>query len=1146
MASISGVATTGRRGATATISGSGFGASQGSSVLIFWPVYGAAVTVTPTSWGATQIVADIPTNGDDTDLGKNAFFAVTVSGDPIPARTSSFVLLAEAIPTPTVYPWLTYVFAPPGTEAAGTVSAAASLSGAAAVSATLTMEGAYEDVYAMMLDGGNDYVDFGNVHAFAETDPFTFSLWFKRPSFTTGRRAMVSKLCNGTNPRGYSLALDDSGAIEWNLQSDTSDYIRFTSDTPVADDGEWHHLAVTYDGSMSSAGMDVYLDDSPVVGTRTGTLIGPIADTCPMYLGGKAVGGITEPWLGMLDDVAVLNKRLSALEVTEAYNAGMTMDLRAASFSANLRSFWLMGDGDTYPTIIDWGPAAHNGTMMNTSGAAFRLDTPAVPTISLLAAMSGAAAVTGTLSDVVGDFSTRSIRFNDGTDYVNTNLTAFSPERTTPFSVSLWVITLETGGLFGNVQSFLSKRAASGNYQGFQLGLMNVSGTGRFAMSLFGAGGEVNSAAVIRTNTAYNDGEWHHVVFINDGTGNASGLSIYVDGVLAPTTVYTNLLGVLTIINTEPVLMNAGGAWNLDDVSIHEKVLTAPEVTAFYNSGLPTDLTPYEVSSSMVDWWWMGDGDTYPTIIDHGSNASDATMVNMTSGNISTNVPDPTQMHMYSVLQGTAALQGTLDKVLENNYSTEFNPAGTDYIECNRIDAPSIEYNQAVTISFWCKFTANDALRWIMYKEAADATLRGFRITAHVGTTYPEIRFCISHDASIAVDTIARRTTDSGITLNEWHQVTCTYDGGGLPSGIHIFVDGFEPAYVEQGVSITATCLNTEPFYMGYAGAGANPAGKIDEVVFFYYDMSATSWYVVDWYNGGTPMSPLSWAYGVDYYYWYRMGDGDTHPTIINWGAQVGCDLTMVNMSGANFVADVPAKVFNVNSLALDASGACANMGNNVAFERNTPFTISCWFKCTDSSLVRTLVAKVANAGGDNGYVLYVYDENITFVLGNTVPTDCISVYTTTGAATDGEWHHVVATYEGFSDANSITIYVDGVLQTKTVAFNNLVSTILSTNPFEIGFATTSGAFLGNIDEVAIYDDTFNVGFPAGIYQRELYNNGTPKDPRACSSADLPAGGLIHYWRLGDLNDAGATTYDQVGSVDGTLTGTAAFAADVP
>lgn len=116
MASITSITTTGRLGATVTIDGAGFGATQGSSTVIFWPYDGATTSLTPTSWSGTQIEVTIPADGSDSDLGQAAFVAVVIDGDPLPAKSDPFTLLDEVVAAASAYQAGDYVFAPAGAE----------------------------------------------------------------------------------------------------------------------------------------------------------------------------------------------------------------------------------------------------------------------------------------------------------------------------------------------------------------------------------------------------------------------------------------------------------------------------------------------------------------------------------------------------------------------------------------------------------------------------------------------------------------------------------------------------------------------------------------------------------------------------------------------------------------------------------------------------------------------------------------------------------------------------------------------------------------------------------------------------------------------------------------------------------------------
>ena len=141
------------------------------------------------------------------------------------------------------------------------------------------------------------------------------------------------------------------------------------------------------------------------------------------------------------------------------------------------------------------------------------------------------------------------------------------------------------------------------------------------------------ASSVVQTASDYQDGNWHHVmcVFVP-----STSMNIYVDGVNDG----SNTTSIPATIDNDPADFKLGGnssysfLGNLDEVAIWNSDQTS-NLSTIYNSGTPTDLA----SLSPVGWWRNGDGDTYPTITDHGSGGNDGTMTNMTSGDIVTDVP---------------------------------------------------------------------------------------------------------------------------------------------------------------------------------------------------------------------------------------------------------------------------------------------------------------------------------------------------------------------------------------------------------------------------------------------------------------------------------------------------------------------------
>ena len=142
------------------------------------------------------------------------------------------------------------------------------------------------------------------------------------------------------------------------------------------------------------------------------------------------------------------------------------------------------------------------------------------------------------------------------------------------------------------------------------------------------------SPQTVTGTSTINDGNWHHILGINNG----SDIKIYVDGTLEN----TNVGGGGTIDNgiDNCYIGRRGGTFaqrgffegNIDEAAVWNSDQTA-NVATIFNSGVPNDLA----SLSPISWWRCGDGDTAPTIIDHGSGGNNGTMTNFST--FSTDVP---------------------------------------------------------------------------------------------------------------------------------------------------------------------------------------------------------------------------------------------------------------------------------------------------------------------------------------------------------------------------------------------------------------------------------------------------------------------------------------------------------------------------
>ena len=167
---------------------------------------------------------------------------------------------------------------------------------------------------AIELDGTGDYVDCGAGDPLNLTDEVTIACWMKVRTFTKAWQTIVGK--------------GDNYQLERNSQDDV---VNFYIGTPGrrtgpgvtnVNDGEWHHVAGTYDG----AAMRLYIDGTL---DKEAPNSGPLSpDGDPLYMGESAQWP-NRHFDGWIDDVRVFGGVLTADHIQDLYE-GLTPDFHKA------------------------------------------------------------------------------------------------------------------------------------------------------------------------------------------------------------------------------------------------------------------------------------------------------------------------------------------------------------------------------------------------------------------------------------------------------------------------------------------------------------------------------------------------------------------------------------------------------------------------------------------------------------------------------------------------------------------------------------------------------------------------------------------------------------------------------------------------
>ena len=203
---------------------------------------------------------------------------------------------------------------------------------------------------------------------------------------------------------------------------------------------------------------------------------------------------------------------------------------------------------------------------------------------------------------------------------------------------------------------------------------------------------------------------------------------------------------------------------------------------------------------------------------------------------------------------------------------------------------------QAFTYSIWFKRRGNP-----------DGTLVSISDTAGLGFTIAKV----SNQIRVTLQSDNGKLEFTGgttLTNNTWYHVCFTYDGTTSITGATLYLDAVAETKNSTTDTLSGSFASTgnSKFVLGTSPTlpfGSNwLRGRMDEVSVFSDEL--TSLEVTAIYNSGSPKDLSTEAFFSDCISWWRMGDGDSIPTIKDQASSN--DGTTFGMTAANFVNDVP------------------------------------------------------------------------------------------------------------------------------------------------------------------------------------------------------------------------------------------------
>lgn len=216
----------------------------------------------------------------------------------------------------------------------------------------------------------------------------------------------------------------------------------------------------------------------------------------------------------------------------------------------------------------------------------------------------------------------------------------------------------------------------------------------------------------------------------------------------------------------------------------------------------------------------------------------------------------------------------------------------------------------AWTISLWFKpsSSSNNSQTILYYGDSDTLTGGNLSVTYQGGNDRIEFQYGSSFDNLTFI------SSDNSINPGQWHNILLTYDGGttGSASGsvsdyygrFDIFINGVSAVSSGSWSNTNfgwSSSIGFDNFRVGrHSLSGYMRNGcVVDEIALWNGDQTPS---VSAIYNSGAPHDLGTLGSPPDH--WWRMGDGDTFPTVQDKRGSV--DFTMFNMTSADIINDTP------------------------------------------------------------------------------------------------------------------------------------------------------------------------------------------------------------------------------------------------
>ncbi len=434
----------------------------------------------------------------------------------------------------------------------------------------------------LQFDSVDDVISVAAASSLNNISTLSISVWEKPNGYGAGGQGHIVNKNGDFTGAGWVFGnyVTGSAGLRFQVMHDGGTHLTVNANNtlPSSEFGKWVHWVVTWDGTSAASSVRMYKNGVEIATSGTsGVGSRPSDSSNILTIGNKPTPnrGVD----GILDEVRIYNRALSAEEIKRLYNIGGTTKVnktRTDTLTDGLVGHWTF-DGPDMAGVIAYDKSGQGNKGTLTNG----------PTTALGKIGQG-------------------MSFDGVNDVVSI---AGPTVSATAMSVSMWV------NLRNYDNTYPAWFSASGASNGLNLGVASVA-------QMFYSSGLYFSANYITL------GIWQHLTYTISG----GSISLYVNGIFkesqsfSPTGSYTSYN--IGYFGSSNLYMNG----SIDDVRIYNRALSPAEIKRLYNIGGTTKVnkTRTDTLTDGLVGHWTFDGPDMAGVIayDKSGQGNNGTLTN--------------------------------------------------------------------------------------------------------------------------------------------------------------------------------------------------------------------------------------------------------------------------------------------------------------------------------------------------------------------------------------------------------------------------------------------------------------------------------------------------------------------------------------